>query len=138
MKIANDGERIMFVANPIGQLLVMFAQGKCSEVELYGYGSEHDWVDEIPPPPNVGLWVWEYKPSGGNYNAWNGDYGSIEIDDGTWRPLTPREWYFVQQGENPWIPVEDGERLADLKEDFAFNVKTIEAALDVNLEGLIK
>lgn len=137
MKITNDGERIMFASNPLDQLFPMFAQGKFSEVELYAYGSEHDWTDEIPSPPGVGLWVWEYTPSGGNYQSYNGEYDAVDMDNGTWRQLTFREWYFVQQGENPWVPVEEGERIDNLKEDFEYNVKTTEDALDVNLESLI-
>lgn len=122
MKISNDGERFMFAANPIGQLLAMFAQGKFSEIEFYEYGREHDWTNEIPPPPNVGLWVWEYSPSGGNYDAWNGDYDGVYIDNGTWRPLTSREWYFVQQGENPWVPLIEGEEHETRKEELEFGI----------------
>lgn len=109
MKIINDGERIMFAANPIGQLFAMFAQGKFSEIEFYEYGREHDWTDELPAPPNLGMWVWEYTPSGGEYDAYNGDYGDVFLDNGTWRPLTSLEWYFVKQGENPWVPIMEAE-----------------------------
>lgn len=110
MKTNDLGERFMFVSNPIGQLLPIFAQGKFSEFELYEYGTEHDW-GEIPEPPHIGLWVWEYEPYGGAYDAYNGDYDGMHIDHGLWRSLTPREWYFVQHGESPWVPISDmGER----------------------------
>lgn len=109
MEAPDTGERFMFAANPIGQLFAMFAQGKFSEVELYEYGTEHDWADELPSPPNIGLWVWEYTPSGGNCDAWNGDYDAVDIDHGTWRTLTPLEWHFVQNGESPWAPIIDAE-----------------------------
>jgi hypothetical protein len=134
MKIANDGERLMFAANPIGQLLAMFAQGKFSEVELYEYGSDHDWSDEVPPPPNVGLWVWEYSPSGGHYDPWNGDYDNVEIDNGTWRTLTSLEWHFVQQGENPWVPLIEAEEHEARKEEL--DISKIKY-LDQKLERLI-
>jgi hypothetical protein len=109
MKIANDGERIMFAVNPLGQLQAMFAQGAVSEIEFYEFGRDHDWTDEVPAPPNIGLWVWEYKPSGGGYDAYNGDYRDVDIDDGEWRPLSNLEWHFVQHGENPWIPFMEAE-----------------------------
>lgn len=109
METVDTGERFMFAANPIGQLFVMFAQGKCSEIELYEYGTEHDWTDEFPSPPNIGLWVWEYTPVGGEYDPWNGDYSDVDLDNGTWRALTSLEWHFVQNGENPWVPIIDAE-----------------------------
>jgi hypothetical protein len=117
MKTDDPGERFLFAANPIGQLLPMFAQGKFSEVELYEYGTEHNWSDEVPEPPGIGLWVWEYSPSGGAYDPWNGDYDGVDIDHGTWRPLTAVEWHFVQQGENPWIPLMESEERAIQEEE---------------------
>jgi hypothetical protein len=108
MRTDETGERFMFAANPIGQLLPMFAQGKFSEIELYEYGSERDWSDSVPSPPGIGLWVWEYKVTGGGPDYW-GEYDAPDIDHGTWRPLTAAEWHFVQSGENPWIPVMDSE-----------------------------
>lgn len=108
VKIGNDGERFMFAANPVGQLLPMFAQGKFSEIELYEYGGTHDWSNEVPSPPGIGLWVWEYQPSGGGPDYW-GEYSEPDIDQGTWRTLTSLEWYFVQQGENPWMPIMEAE-----------------------------
>jgi len=133
MKIANDGERLMFAANPIGQLQAMFAQGKFSEVELYEYGRDHDWSDEVPPPPNIGLWVWEYQPTGGGPDYW-GECDAPDIDQGTWRTLTPREWYFVQQGENPWVPLIDAEEHENRKEkllDLNADAKSFELSLEL-------
>ena len=102
MKTSEPGERLMFAYNSIKQLMPLFAQGKFSEVELSEFGREHDWEGEVPSPPGLGLWVWEYTPTGGRYDAWNGDYDDVDIDSGTWRPLTPIEWQFVQNGESPW------------------------------------
>lgn len=135
METSDTGERLMFVANPIGQLFPMFAHGKFSEVELYEYGTEHDWTDEVPAPPNIGLWVWEYTPSGGNHDAWNGDYDGVTIDHGTWRPLTPLEWHFVQNGENPWVPIIDAEEHEMRKEELEIDNKN---NLEVELERLFK
>jgi hypothetical protein len=108
MPIDEYSERFMFAANPIGQLLPMFAQGKFSEIELYEYGRERDWSDSVPSPPGIGLWVWEYKPTGGGPDYW-GEYDAPDIDHGTWRPLTAAEWHFVQNGEPPWAPVIEAE-----------------------------
>lgn len=130
MKTTDPGERLMFAANPIGQLLPMFAQGKFSEVELYEYGTEHDWSDEVPSPPGIGLWVWEYKPTGGGPDYW-GEYDAPDIDHGTWRPLTALEWHFVQNGENPWIPmIEAEEHEARREEEEIANQKALEADFD--------
>jgi hypothetical protein len=103
MKTDEPGERFMFASNSIGQMIPMFAQGKFSEIELSEFGRDHDWDGEIPSPPGLGLWVWEYAPTGGTYDAWNGDYDDVLLDSGTWRPLTAIEWQFVQNNESPWV-----------------------------------
>lgn len=135
MKTTNDRERLMFVATPIGQLFPMFAQGKYSEVEFYEFGTEHDWVEEVPAPPSIGLWVWEYKPSGGNYDSWNGDFDGVQIDNGKWRALTSLEWHFIQNGENPWVPLIESEVHEARKEESEIgNINNLE----LDLERLIK
>lgn len=100
----NQHELILFVANPIHNLCPLFVRGAFIEVEFFEYGNERDWDDSVPEPPGIGLWVWEFTPTGGDQD-YMGEYNDVDIDKGQWRPLTAREWHFVQQGEPPWEPV---------------------------------
>jgi len=106
MKQDYEPELILFAANPIHQLCPMFVRGSFIEVEMYEYGHERDWSDAVPEPPGIGMWVWEFEPTGGSQNYW-GEYDEVDIDKGKWRPLTAREWHFLQQGEPPWEPVRE-------------------------------
>lgn len=96
--------KILFAAGPHSQLLPIFACGEYAEVELQEYGTERDWSDSVPEPPELGLWVWEFNPTGGGKNYYTEDYDDIDIDSGIWRPLDYREWHFIQNGEPPWAP----------------------------------
>jgi hypothetical protein len=82
------------------------------------------------------MWVWEYKPTGGGYDAWNGDYDGVDINNGVWRSLTPREWHFIQNGENPWAPLIDAEEHENRKEKL-LNLSADANSFELSL-GLIK
>lgn len=96
--------KILFAAGPHSQLLPIFACGEYAEVELQEYGTEREWSDCIPDPPDLGLWVWEFDPTGGG-RTYDGDYDDVDIDRGIWRPLDYREWHFIQNNEVPWAPM---------------------------------
>jgi hypothetical protein len=101
--VKKRSDKILFASGPHDMLVPLYACGHFSEMELHEFGLERDWSDSIPAAPGVGLWVWEFTPSGGGPNYW-GECDDVDIDRGEWRPLNFSEWHFIQNGECPWVP----------------------------------
>src|SRR5579864_8185525 len=112
-------------------LVPLYAHGKFAEYLVYECGSEiSDWSDMVPygelgqPGHGVGLWVWQFVPTGGGYDSYNGDYDDPYIDKGEWRALEPREWHFVQIGESPWPRTWNEEELLETADSqWNFNLR---------------
>lgn len=83
-----------------GQLLQSFVS-ECTdhlaELEIGGFTT---------CDPSQGIWVWEgtVVATGGEYDAFNGDYADIDLDftKGKWRGLTIEEAERLVDGRHPW------------------------------------
>lgn len=82
-----------------GSAWVMFYVGAYLDQEIDNVGRNAEDVGICPDAD--GIWIWEGKFVGGNYNHYSGDYSDWE-PSGTHRPPTEEEWTAIRAGVSPW------------------------------------
>lgn len=89
--IENLSEKIIFEYKSNGQLIPLYASGIYSECIIIE--NDISWIHELPAPPNIGIWTWEYSPIYGIDD-------DADIDYGDWRILTEQELLIIKNGKN--------------------------------------